>query len=419
MQDDVRAKLQTLLARADRDELLDDPRRLAELVRERLGAGFKREASFLNLVMQEGAPKRLLAMSNSSLSGSALANYAKRISDDTGLKEDIALSAIETWATCLGLPVAPTRPPPVPPPPLPRQQPEIGPPAAGPRGGMSAGSERTSLNPAITRALAIAIVVVGAAVLLLSALLPGPFFEEYVIWRQALPALVIGASSFALGLEMILACGDPADGSGDDSAAASLRRAAMAVCIVDAVLGAWLVMSMAYYAGVNLLVFALATIAHAAIVASLLLRPPALPNAPDWNRSHAIALLLVVCGLFGAWIFVGETMITVSLEFTVWLGLQVPAAIALFIIGVRMLIVRSRPVPSIIVLVASAWSTVVFAADFLWWMSVQSWEWNLLDLVGVFGNLAVAALVWHELRAPTIAGLGGPNAASAENRPHA
>jgi len=419
MQDDVRAKLRILLARPDRDELLDDPRRLAELVRERLGVGFKREASFLNVVMQEGVPKRLLAMSDSALTTSAIANYAKRVSDDTGLKEDIAQSAVETWATCLGLAVAIPRPPPPPPPPLPRQQPEIGPAATYPRQGVSPEGARNSLNPTITRAGAIAILVLGAIVLLLSGLLPTPFIDDGVIWRHGLPAFIIGASSVALGLEIILAC----DGSGDVThvvgAAAALRRAALAVCIADALLGAWVVMSITYFSGVNMLVFAVVTIAHATIVASLLLRPPALPNAPEWNPPHAIALLLVACGMFGVWVFVGETLVALSLQFTFWLAFQAPIAIALFVIGVRMLIVGFLPVRPVAVLAGCAASAVFYVGDLLWWMNVLTWEWNLLDLTGVAGNLAAAVLVWREFRALTVAGLRGSKAAPAENRRHA
>jgi WD40 repeat protein len=106
MEDVLRAKLRKLLAQPDRDKLLSDPRRLAELVRERLGSECKREASFLNTVMQEGVPKRLLSMSAASLTKPMILNYAKKVSEDTGQKEDIARWAIEAWMDGLGLKVA-------------------------------------------------------------------------------------------------------------------------------------------------------------------------------------------------------------------------------------------------------------------------------------------------------------------------
>jgi hypothetical protein len=131
MDAEIRKKLRLLLAQADRDELLDDPRRLSELVRERLGSERRREAAFLIVALNEGVPKRLLAMSVPRLSGVMLDNYARRLSEDTGLREEVARTAIEAWAAGLGLevdadplasqpgpgpkPVAGPEPPPIPP----------------------------------------------------------------------------------------------------------------------------------------------------------------------------------------------------------------------------------------------------------------------------------------------------------------
>ena len=106
MDEYIRSQLKVLLSRPDRDELLDDPRRLAELVRERLGFAHKREAAFLNTVMQEGLPKRLLAMSGTSLSLNAVQTHVRSLADNTGLQEIIARWAVETWAHGLGLTVA-------------------------------------------------------------------------------------------------------------------------------------------------------------------------------------------------------------------------------------------------------------------------------------------------------------------------
>ena len=106
MDEYIRSQLKVLLSQPDRDELLDDPRRLAELVRERLGFAHKREAAFLNTVMQEGLPKRLLAMSGTSLSPNAVQTHVRSLSDSTGLQEVIARWAVETWLHGLGFTVA-------------------------------------------------------------------------------------------------------------------------------------------------------------------------------------------------------------------------------------------------------------------------------------------------------------------------
>jgi hypothetical protein len=106
MNDEIRNKLKILLSQPDRTELLADPPRLSELVRERLGINNRREAGVLIMLLREDVPKRLLGMSASSRSETMLDNYAKKLSEDIGLKEDIARDAIATWAEGLGLKLA-------------------------------------------------------------------------------------------------------------------------------------------------------------------------------------------------------------------------------------------------------------------------------------------------------------------------
>jgi hypothetical protein len=106
MNDEIRSKLKILLSQANRAELLDDPPRLSELIRERLGMANRREAGVLIMLLREDVPKRLLAMSASSRSDTMLDNYAKKLSEDIGLKEDMARDAIATWAEALGLGIA-------------------------------------------------------------------------------------------------------------------------------------------------------------------------------------------------------------------------------------------------------------------------------------------------------------------------
>jgi hypothetical protein len=105
MDAEIRKSLGLLLGQADRDELLDDPRRLSELVRERLGIERRREAAFLIVALDQGVPKRLLAMSVPRLSGVMLDNYARRLSEETGLREEVARSVVKAWAAGLGLQV--------------------------------------------------------------------------------------------------------------------------------------------------------------------------------------------------------------------------------------------------------------------------------------------------------------------------
>jgi hypothetical protein len=110
MDDVIRVKLRDRLTRSDRITLLGDSRALAEVVRENLGPECKREAGYLNTVMKAGVPTRLLGMSAASLNKTMVVNYAKQISHDTGLREDIARWAIDAWAFGLGLQIVDSAP---------------------------------------------------------------------------------------------------------------------------------------------------------------------------------------------------------------------------------------------------------------------------------------------------------------------
>src|SRR5580658_2387290 len=107
MENPVHAILKERLSRSDREDLLDDPRRLAEIVRENLGFERMREAACLNTVLQAGVPKRLLGLRKAELTGVWILNCAKQISANTGLKDDAAHWAIATWAFGLGLETVP------------------------------------------------------------------------------------------------------------------------------------------------------------------------------------------------------------------------------------------------------------------------------------------------------------------------
>jgi len=214
MRDDICARLSALLAQYDRNELLDDPRRLAELVRERLGSNYRREAMILNTVMQEGMPKRLLSMPTTGVTATTLRSYATKISEDTALKEDVVKSAVETWAVALGYeirPSAPQAPPPPPPPTAP------GRPTAETDGGRAAATAGTpdagrrtpapgaAARPVLT-AVGIVLLVQGAAKLLLSLPFIGRFlsyFNGSLVQLIYLLALAIAAISIPLGIGAI------------------------------------------------------------------------------------------------------------------------------------------------------------------------------------------------------------------------
>ena len=59
-----------------------------------------RVSNHLTAILQEGF-QRLSAMPTGSLTSAMIANYAKKVSEDTGLKEDVARAAIEAWSAGL------------------------------------------------------------------------------------------------------------------------------------------------------------------------------------------------------------------------------------------------------------------------------------------------------------------------------
>lgn len=214
MRDDICARLSALLAQYGRDELLDDPRRLAELVRERLGNNYRREATILNTVMQEGMPKRLLSMPTTGVTATTLRSYATKISEDTALREDVVKSAVETWAAALGYEIRPSAPqgPPPPPPPPPRQ------PAGGVTGGrIDAGAQaQAGVRPApasgaatggpVLKLIGIGLLVQGAAKLAFILPFIGRFlsyFSGSLVQLIYLLAVAVAAASIPLGIGAI------------------------------------------------------------------------------------------------------------------------------------------------------------------------------------------------------------------------
>jgi len=105
MDDAVRAILKDIVARHGR-ELVKEPRRCAEVVRENLGLKWKLEAAALNTALQEGVVERLVGMPAASITRTMVVNAAGRMSAETGLKDDLAQWAIATWASAFGLAIA-------------------------------------------------------------------------------------------------------------------------------------------------------------------------------------------------------------------------------------------------------------------------------------------------------------------------
>jgi hypothetical protein len=93
--------------------LLDDHRRCESYIRDTQLA--PKEIAGLVAAVKSGIPARFARFENAGLTAAAVSTYAARLSDETGLREDLARSSLEAWAYALRIDLA-SRPPPPPPP---------------------------------------------------------------------------------------------------------------------------------------------------------------------------------------------------------------------------------------------------------------------------------------------------------------
>jgi len=100
MDDTVRSILRDILRRHG-NELIREPER-CENIFETLPQQAKLESAALIEVLRQGVPQRILDMPSGNLTRATLRNFATRVSQETGLREDVARWAVETWAFGLG-----------------------------------------------------------------------------------------------------------------------------------------------------------------------------------------------------------------------------------------------------------------------------------------------------------------------------
>jgi hypothetical protein len=399
MDDAVGATLKDLLTSAVRDELLDDPRRLAELVRERLGTDRRREASFLNAVMQEGVPKRLLAMPTGSLTTAMIANYAKKVSEDSGLREDVARSAIDVWSVGLGLSAS-----------VSEFQADA---AARPESSQMAGTpEGVKLSEIVfesadtreMRRTGLLIIIFGVAAMLLSKL-----FSEFDILVRALPIFTVAAASIYAGLVLVLISYSPPAGKfrGGGLATPTPPRLvlwiAMAVCVIDAA-ALYLYLSIAISADRELrpslqhwdilpltVLVGTAFLFFPAIVYRLYNRSAPIPVAATLNLLDPVAIMLLVRGLFGLWVF---DMNLQGDRNVGWLRTEFPLDLAMIFISVAILVGWPRLVHKAVIAAVCSVSAIFYACD-LWLLSDlgAGQDWKMLDEIGIIADVVVLGLL--------------------------
>lgn len=406
MDDAVGAKLRELLTPSVRDELLDDPRRLAELVRERLGADRKREASFLNTVMQEGVPKRLLAMPSASLTSAMIANYARKVSEDTGLKEEVARSAIEAWSVGLGLTTSASKP---------RADSGPGPELnqradtsedGKPREAVSAG---TGADIREVRWIGVLMAIFGVAAFLVSNI----FHWEGAVLRQALPIFTVATANVYAGLALVLICYSPPTvhdvefmgvGLGATSPLRRVRRITIAVCATDAIVLCLCLIAVFAFApkggprfqSGDILPF-IGLVGGAILFPAITFRlyrwRAATPVAATLNLLDPVAILLLVRGLFGLWVFGMNASPAGGLTSGMgWLLAELPFDLAMIFMSVAIFIGSPRLAPRVAIAAVCSVSAILYGGD-LWSYQDQGWEWKMLDETGIIVDLLVLGLV--------------------------
>jgi hypothetical protein len=416
MNDAVGATLKELLTPAVRDELLDDPRRLAELVRERLGTDRRREASFLNTVMQEGVPKRLLGMPAGSLSTTMIANYAKKVSEDTGLKEDVARSAIEAWSVGLGLTAGVEKPRPdsVSKPQL--EQKVIAPEGDKHRfvgeGPVIKHREILSAGPVKEiRLIGILMAFSGAAALLFSEL----FFGGYALLSRALPIFVVAAANIYAGLALAslghwppAVGGSGVTGFGDATTPRQIRKVAIAVSALDAVILCPLMIFAFQAIGGNTPFQPLEILLVISIFIGAVLFPVTTLRLYRWNASTPVAALpnlldptaivLLVRGLFGLWWFVMLALFWRDFEAPFfrfigsWQLSQLPLHLVMLFMSIAIFFNSTRLAPRAVIAAVCSVSAILYAGE-LWVSPKTGWEWNMLSEIGMLANVVVLGLL--------------------------
>ncbi|MCX6360194.1 MAG: hypothetical protein NT029_10320 [Armatimonadetes bacterium] len=83
--------------------VIDEPGRFAALLNDLRRDEGKREANLLLLALREGVPDRLLAAGDGVPMAPLVGQLARRLVDDVGLTDELALWAVESWALAFGL----------------------------------------------------------------------------------------------------------------------------------------------------------------------------------------------------------------------------------------------------------------------------------------------------------------------------
>ena len=414
MDDAVGAKLRELLTPSVRDELLDDPRRLAELVRERLGIDRRREASFLNTVMQEGVPKRLLAMPAGSLTSAMIANYARKVSEDTGLKEDVARSAIEAWSVGLGLRVSVDKPRPDS-----GTKPELDQRAGLPEGGKHRESVSEGAGPGIReiRGIGIAMALSGAAAIFISSRFLAwsvfsseggllVFSSKGGLLRVGLPTFALAAATIYAGLALVLIYNSssmvhdtelPAIGQDVNTPFQEMRKVAIAACAVDAIILCLLSTGIfvsgsargasLHSDGAFFLIMMFAGALLFLVMTFRLYRWRATPVSSVRNLLDPTAVLLLVGGLFGLWAF------GININFRIdLLPYQLPFDLAMIFMGVAILAGSPRLAHRASIAAVCFISAILGACD-LWSIQAASFEWKTINEIGMLTDVLVLGIL--------------------------
>ena len=102
----IEEQLKKLIAEYGKQLVVDEPRRTAALLLD-FCAQNKREARVLIAVVEEGLTAELVRDAGKTSAAILLPRQAKRLHDELGMDEKLALWAVGAWAEALGLSLPP------------------------------------------------------------------------------------------------------------------------------------------------------------------------------------------------------------------------------------------------------------------------------------------------------------------------
>jgi hypothetical protein len=233
------------------------------------------------------------------------------------------------------------------------------------------------------------------------------FDWEFAIVSRALPIFALAMANIYVGLALVLMC-YPSQASVDgrtsvpgSANAGRQRRIALALCAIDAA-----VLGLAAMLGLNapqpnyedrLFVSLIVVGATLFLIAAFRLGAwrAMTPAAASRNLSDPVAIVLLVNGVFGFWAAAMNGIFSGVSQWAdlYWQLLELPLDLAMIAMARTILSGTRRLAPQVLIAAICSISAVLSIGDLWTYASEQTFEFNLLDAIGIFLDVTVLAFI--------------------------